>query len=227
MMGARAQVPESSSAQALRRPPESAKPTGRWRMGRTLAVLAHSTAPMVDPSVSNKANPGPGGLGIDYGLRIIDDLEPPTPGAVLRQTKPISPAMCLGLPKGHPQRTPHGVTTSAPNKPNFTASWPENEVQRNKTHVEKRDCVPRSAIVVEDKLREGRLAALLAMAGTLEGPGRQKNPIGGARGPPGGDRVRQTKPIWEGGDEREPLRLSQAERCVIAGREVLGADAHG
>ena len=42
--------------------------------------------------------------------------------AALRQTNPIPPAMCLGLPKGHLERTPYGVTTSAgrsaSNKPN-------------------------------------------------------------------------------------------------------------
>ena len=51
------------------------------------------TAPMgraEDSMAPNKANPGRGGLGIDEGLRIIDDLQPQTPGAALCQTKPMS-----------------------------------------------------------------------------------------------------------------------------------------
>ena len=43
--------------------------------------------------------------------------------AALRQTNPIPPAMCLGLAKGHLEKTPHGVTTSAPNKANSAAWW--------------------------------------------------------------------------------------------------------
>ena len=41
-----------------------------------------------------------------------------------RQTNPISPVMCLSLPKGHPKRTPYGVTTNAPNKANLARSVP-------------------------------------------------------------------------------------------------------
>ena len=62
--------------------------------------------------------PGRGDLGIDHGLWIIDDLGWETPKAAVRQTKPISPVVCLRLPKRHPERTPHGVTTSASNKAN-------------------------------------------------------------------------------------------------------------
>ena len=48
-------------------------------------------------SAPNKANPGRGDLGIDDGLRIIDDVEPRTLGAVRRQTNP----MCLVMrPEG-------------------------------------------------------------------------------------------------------------------------------
>ena len=44
----------------------------------------------VTTNAPNKPNPGRGGLGIDYGLRMIDDVQACIPGAVRRQTKPIS-----------------------------------------------------------------------------------------------------------------------------------------
>jgi len=51
----------------------------------------------------NKANPGRGGLGIDYGLWIIDDLRPETPMAGLRQTKPIWPAQGREIRNSKPE----------------------------------------------------------------------------------------------------------------------------
>ena len=47
------------------------------------------------------------------------DPKPEMTTALSRQTKPISPLVCLSLPKGHPGRTPYGVTTNAPNKANW------------------------------------------------------------------------------------------------------------
>ena len=83
-------------------------------LGTCWAEAEHAVA-------SNKANPGRGGLGIDDGLRIIDDLEPQTPGAALRQTKPISGRRWEtgGRSGSSYDLQPPVFALDAPNKPNL------------------------------------------------------------------------------------------------------------
>jgi hypothetical protein len=61
----------------------------QYRAARRPASLLAIARIRQRPMAPNKANPGRGGLGIDYGLGIIDDLVPQMPGAAQRQTKPI------------------------------------------------------------------------------------------------------------------------------------------
>ena len=77
-MASEAEIPESSPGQA----PRLRLGTKGWNR----PMAADSTGPRPtqagNPVAPNKANPGRGGLGIDYGLRIIDDLETQMPGGV-------------------------------------------------------------------------------------------------------------------------------------------------
>ena len=84
-----------------RRKAESATRTG----GLAAATASTSKKPNCGPRCSasaepiapNKANLGRGGLGMDYGLRIIDDLQPQRPGAVLAPSvgQPSQPSSTL------------------------------------------------------------------------------------------------------------------------------------
>ena len=94
----------------------------------------------------NKANPGRGGVGIDYGLGIIDDLELETSEAWLRRTKPIRqseipPLRPSASGRNDARETPGRPAPNkansdrrcqvaerevvAPNKPNFVCSVSE------------------------------------------------------------------------------------------------------
>jgi len=79
---------------------------------------------------------------------------------------------------------PCGVETrEAPNKPNFQRFWPENgAVMKNRANSAARDCFPR--------LREGRLASLLAMTPADGDPVMRNEPNFGRFGP-------ETRVAWE------------------------------
>lgn len=93
-------------------------------MPKALAVAAHrATAP-------NKANPGPGRLDIDNGLRIIGDLGWETLRAGVRQTYPIWPGCWPRAGDRVRQTKPirlvgprRGAEPTAPNKANLRSGW--------------------------------------------------------------------------------------------------------
>ena len=104
--------------------------------------------------MTNKANPGRGDLGIDYGLRIIDDLQPQTPGA-LRQTKPI------WGPDGLQRRTERVKQSQ------FVGYWPENKDLRWKA----RAISTRPAGLALRRRGPAKRSAAGIITGTRWGPG--------------------------------------------------------
>jgi len=77
------------------------------RLSRTSRVPPVVGAP-------NKANPGRGGFGIDYGLRIIDELRSEASRARVRQTNPICHSE---IPPLRPSASGRNDTREAPEPP--------------------------------------------------------------------------------------------------------------
>ena len=126
----------------------------------------------------NKPSPGRGGLGIDYGLRTIDDLETRTPGAAMRQTNPIG-----------------GLRLSARRGPVCQTNpiWPGGAGKSEAC----------SSLDQESETRNPRQARMIAMTATSV---RQTNPIRPGQASPGGEgRSRQTNPMSTVPPWRHPM----------------------
>ena len=115
------------------------------RLSRTSRVPPVVGAP-------NKANPGRGGFGIDYGLRIIDELRSEASRARVRQTNPICHSEIPPLRPSASGRndTREAPEPPAPNKANFACSVPVrasggNALRRHYKRAEQSQSWPRRA----------------------------------------------------------------------------------
>lgn len=147
MTSHRAHRPASGPGQALGRPARWGKPTGPRRMAYTLCLSTQDTGPMADPSASNKANSGRGGVGIDHmnqGLLMIWRRRRLRRGCDKQSQFPRSwPENADRLEKHTPSRpdpgaavvgpdSPHERETRASNKANSAAGWTATSRRRER-----------------------------------------------------------------------------------------------